>query len=207
MTLTLLDRPTLPDRPALLVDDATRRQFLIGGASLATLLAGCGNSTDREPAATGSAGFPRTLKGKEGPTAIPAEPRRVVAVGFQRDTDTAIALGVTPVAMSENSAIFPSGVAPWVEAALTASTPPLVDTTSRRWSSGRRGPIPASPGGPSAAAMSTAARSARSRATCRRLSSSSWACGSPLLSRRCPRATRRAAQSSAQRTSVSSRPT
>lgn len=76
MTLTLLDRPTLPDRPALLVDDATRRQFLIGGASLAALLAGCGNSTDREPAATGSAGFPRTLKGKEGPTTIPAEPSR-----------------------------------------------------------------------------------------------------------------------------------
>lgn len=122
MTLILLDRPTLP------VDDATRRQFLIGGASLAALLAGCGNSTDREQAATGSAGFPRTLKGKEGPTTIPAEPSRVVAVGFQRDTDTAIALGVTPVAMSENSAIFPSGVAPWVEAALTASTPPLLDT-------------------------------------------------------------------------------
>lgn len=30
--------------------------------------------------------------------------------------------------MSENSAIFRSGIAPWVEAALTAPTPPLLDT-------------------------------------------------------------------------------
>ncbi|MBA2694350.1 MAG: hypothetical protein H0U62_00520 [Actinobacteria bacterium] len=37
----------LLDRPVPIHDDATRRQFLIGGASLAALLAGCGSDDSR----------------------------------------------------------------------------------------------------------------------------------------------------------------
>jgi len=118
MTIALRDRPTPVH------DDATRRQFLAGGAALTALLAGCGDS--QNSSATGSAGFPRTLAGKEGTATIPAQPARVITVGFQRDTDTVLALGVTPIAMIRHDS-FDSGSAPWVEAALTGATPEILD--------------------------------------------------------------------------------
>ncbi|MGH3616064.1 MAG: iron-siderophore ABC transporter substrate-binding protein [Pseudonocardia sp.] len=109
-------------------DHATRREFLIGGLSLAALLAGCAGSTTEAPPAPGAAGFPLILVGEEGTATIPALPQRVITVGFQRDTDTALALGVTPVAMARHF-MFPSGIAPWVEPALTGPMPELLDTT------------------------------------------------------------------------------
>ncbi|MGQ0773128.1 MAG: iron-siderophore ABC transporter substrate-binding protein [Pseudonocardiales bacterium] len=114
------------DRPAPIRDDATRRQFLIGGAALTALLAGCGSDAEPSPDAPADDGrFPRTLVGKEGTATIPAEPQRVVTVGFQRDTDTVLALGVTPIAMVRHDQ-FESGSAPWVEAALVGATPQLL---------------------------------------------------------------------------------
>jgi iron complex transport system substrate-binding protein len=114
------------------IDDLTRRHFIGGGLSLAALVAACGTESNPAPStgapASGST-FPVTLVGKEGTATIAAEPQRVIALGFQRDTDTALALGVTPVAITENS-IFPHGIAPWVEAELTGSKPELLDTTS-----------------------------------------------------------------------------
>lgn len=55
MTITFLDRPAP-------VDDASRRQFLIGDASMAALLAGCGGSesTERITMTTGLDGEPAT---------------------------------------------------------------------------------------------------------------------------------------------------
>ena len=98
-------------------------------AGVATLgLAACGGDpATTTPSAAGSAGFPVTLKGKEGTATIPAQPRRVIAVGFQRDTDTALALGVTPIAMTENT-LFPNRIAPWVESKLTDPKPELLNT-------------------------------------------------------------------------------
>lgn len=99
---------------------------MIGGATLAALLAGCGSDDSQISRATGAGGFPRTLVGKEGTATIPAQPRRVVTVGFQRDTDTVLALGVTPTAMVRHDS-FESGSAPWVEAALGGARPEIFD--------------------------------------------------------------------------------
>ncbi|MCO1657050.1 iron-siderophore ABC transporter substrate-binding protein [Pseudonocardia humida] len=107
----------------------------------AALLAGCGQGGGQDsgqgapaPAETAAApsaasAFPVTVAGKEGTATIPAQPERVVTVGLQRDTDIALALGVTPVGMAK-AASFPSGVAPWVEPVLAGEQPELVDMTS-----------------------------------------------------------------------------
>lgn len=108
----------------------SRRLFLAGAAAgAATLgLTACGSGGNASAAApSGVAGFPVTLTGKEGTATISAPPERVVALGFQRDAETVLALGVTPVAMTA-SVIFPSGVAPWAEPALPNRTPELLDT-------------------------------------------------------------------------------
>lgn len=109
----------------------SRRLFLTGTtAGVATLgLTACGGgSTTETPPTTGSAGFPVTLVGKEGTATIPAEPQRVVALGLQRDADTALALGVTPIAMAENTFV-PNRIAPWVESELAGPKPELLSTT------------------------------------------------------------------------------
>ncbi len=104
----------------------SRRLFLVGTAALG--LAACGgNSSTTETPPAADAGFPVTLQGKEGTATIPAPPQRVIAVGFQRDTDTALALGVTPIAMVENT-LFPNLIAPWVETELTGPKPELLNT-------------------------------------------------------------------------------
>lgn len=109
----------------------SRRLFLAGAtAGAATLgLAACGgaSSTTEDSPTTGSKNFPVTLIGKEGTAIIPAEPRRVITLGFQRDTDTTLALGVTPIALAGNSS-FPNLIAPWVESELTEPKPEVLNT-------------------------------------------------------------------------------
>lgn len=105
----------------------SRRFFLAGTTALGLAACGGNSSTTGTPSATGSAGFPVTLRGKEGTATIPTKPQRVIAVGFQRDTDTALALGVTPIAMVENT-LFPSLIAPWVDAKLRDPKPELLNT-------------------------------------------------------------------------------
>ncbi|MGH3813943.1 MAG: ABC transporter substrate-binding protein, partial [Pseudonocardiaceae bacterium] len=108
----------------------SRRFFLAGAAAgAATLgLTACGNGGNPPAAApAGGAGFPVTVTGREGAATISAPPERVVALGFQRDGETALALGVTPVAIAAN-AVFPSGLAPWAEAALANRKPELLNT-------------------------------------------------------------------------------
>ncbi|HEU0086778.1 MAG TPA: iron-siderophore ABC transporter substrate-binding protein [Pseudonocardiaceae bacterium] len=111
---------------------ASRRLFLAGAAAGAVTLGltACGGatSTTETPQATGAAGFPVTVTGKEGKATIPAQPQRVIALGYQRDAETALALGVTPIAMSEN-ATFPDLIAPWTLPRLTGPKPELLNTT------------------------------------------------------------------------------
>ncbi|MCA1672398.1 MAG: ABC transporter substrate-binding protein, partial [Actinobacteria bacterium] len=112
-----------------------RRLFLAGAAAGAATLGltacGGGNSAAEAPSGsgstTGSAGFPVTVTGKEGTATVPAPPRRVMALGYQRDADTALALGVTPIAMTENPT-FPNLIAPWTESVLTDPRPELLNT-------------------------------------------------------------------------------
>lgn len=110
----------------------SRRLFLAGAAAGAATLgltacSGGDNSTAEAPSATGSAGFPVTVTGKEGTATIPAPPQRVIALGQQRDAETALALGVTPIAMAANS-IYPNLIAPWTEPAFTDPKPELLNT-------------------------------------------------------------------------------
>ncbi|MGH8931795.1 MAG: ABC transporter substrate-binding protein [Egibacteraceae bacterium] len=89
MTATLLLDP---------VDELTRRELLVSGLSLAALFA----ASKTRPAAGAEpegGAVPVTIEHKFGATEIPAEPRRVVAVGGS-DLDALLALGVVPVATS-----------------------------------------------------------------------------------------------------------
>lgn len=96
--IATLDRPIdlLPD----VVDDGTRREFIVGGGlSLgALLLTGCGDSASDAPAAANEAGFPVRITHKYGSTTIDERPTRVVTLG-SIDRDPVLALGVTPVAV------------------------------------------------------------------------------------------------------------
>jgi iron complex transport system substrate-binding protein len=95
--------PVTLDRPAPeILDDGTRREFVLAGAlGLGVALLGCGGDDDpaadagRAPGAGG--GFPVTVEHRYGSTRVPTEPKRVVTVGLT-DQDAAIALGMTPVA-------------------------------------------------------------------------------------------------------------
>jgi iron complex transport system substrate-binding protein len=104
-----------------------------GVGAAAALLAGCGSGGSKHDAASAKPGaskasqaaFPVTVAGKEGSVTVRSAPKRVVAAGYLRDTDLALALGLPLVGASKNSA-FPSGLAPWQK---PAAKPELFDTT------------------------------------------------------------------------------
>lgn len=108
MTL-LLDPPTavVPD----VVDDGTRREFIVGGVTLAALLAGCGSDDSGEPEPE-QAG--RTVRHKYGVTRVPPRPKRIATVGLV-DHDAVLALGLVPVGVTADSysADQPHGVWVW----------------------------------------------------------------------------------------------
>lgn len=105
----------------------SRRLFLAGATAFGLTACGVNGSNPDGPSGDSSAGFPVTLPGKEGTATIPTKPERVVALGFQRDGETAVALGVVPVAMSENT-LFPNRISPWAEAKLPEPRPELLNT-------------------------------------------------------------------------------
>jgi iron complex transport system substrate-binding protein len=105
-----------------------RRQFLtaVGGGLAAMAVAGCTNSsldsaeaeaTDA-PTAPGSEStapaFPVTVTHRFGETTIPAEPKKIVALG-QTDCDPLIALGITPIAIGSFVDDWYEPVHPWNE--------------------------------------------------------------------------------------------
>ncbi|NWJ23932.1 iron-siderophore ABC transporter substrate-binding protein [Rhizobium sp. RM] len=67
--------------------------------------------------------FPVTIKHALGSTAVPAEPQRIVTLGWSSE-DAVIALGKTPIAMTKYG-FFASGMFPWDEERLTGSRPHL----------------------------------------------------------------------------------
>jgi iron complex transport system substrate-binding protein len=100
-----------------------RRAALFAVPLLVAVAAGCG-SDDATSAADGSAAtptastaasYPLTLDTAFGKVTIPAQPKRVVAVGVEyAAADAAVALGVLPVGIPEASEPA-SGIVPWLE--------------------------------------------------------------------------------------------
>ncbi|TCJ13067.1 ABC transporter substrate-binding protein [Rubrobacter taiwanensis] len=84
---------TLPPLPE--IDDATRREFLIGAAGLLLLPAGCGS--DGERGGSEPSGETRTFEHAFGEIEIPVSPKRV-AVLTAHALDAVVALGIEPVA-------------------------------------------------------------------------------------------------------------
>ncbi|MPR00285.1 ABC transporter substrate-binding protein [Modestobacter sp. I12A-02628] len=101
-------------------------RLAVVGALVAGLTA-CGGSDDTAPAAgsSSSGAFPVSIDTKFGTTEIPAEPERVVTVGFN-DQDFVLALGVTPVGERENLGDYDATARPWAQDLLPAEEIPTV---------------------------------------------------------------------------------
>ncbi|MCS5718839.1 iron-siderophore ABC transporter substrate-binding protein [Herbiconiux sp. CPCC 205763] len=95
----------------------------------ALVLAGCAGSSTAESSPAASDGAPVTIEHAFGETTVPADPQRVVTLGWG-STDAAIALGTIPVAIPfEGYAGDENGVLPWVADALDkagAETPTVL---------------------------------------------------------------------------------
>ena len=96
---------------------ARRTIAVIAAAAVAALtLAGCSSAGPEEsgPAAASDGTFPVTIEHAFGETEIPAAPERVATWGWG-STEAALALGVVPVAMAQQSyGANADGVLPWV---------------------------------------------------------------------------------------------
>jgi iron complex transport system substrate-binding protein len=105
----------------------TRRRFVGGGLALGALvLTGCGSAEDAAPPATATtAARTRTIVHKWGSTEVPADPRRVVSVGFT-DQDYLLALGVVPIAVREWFGAKPSATWPWAQDRLDGARPAVL---------------------------------------------------------------------------------
>ena len=109
----------------------TRRMLLAGSLSAAALagLTACNSSaapgTGTEAAGPAASVFPVTVTHKYGDTVIPAEPLRVVVVGFT-EQDILLALGVTPVATTEWYGDQPYAVWPWATGKLGDAKPVVI---------------------------------------------------------------------------------
>ena len=114
--LLLLDRPTARDLDV--VDDISRREFIVGGLSLTAFLAACGGDDNASSTSTAAPGGTRTVTGSRGPLEVPTAPARVAALVGSADIDVML-LGLTPVF----SGTFAAG---WVDLPATIVTSDLV---------------------------------------------------------------------------------
>ncbi|MDN5917005.1 MAG: iron-siderophore ABC transporter substrate-binding protein [Pseudonocardia sp.] len=114
------------------------RPLLRAAAAAAVLLlalSGCGSGEpeqSEQAAAGGSApagAFPVTLNHAFGTTTIPAEPKRVVAVGLN-DSDFLLSLGVVPVGSREFTGGFDWQNRAWAQQALGGQKPQALTGTS-----------------------------------------------------------------------------
>lgn len=114
--------------PPAIDDDATRREFLIGGLSLAGLIAAC-STVAPAPGATPDpgGGFPVTIDHQFGSTTIPRPPERVISVGLT-DQDVLLALGIKPVAVTSWFGLEPAETGPWALPQLGETRPVVLDS-------------------------------------------------------------------------------
>ena len=96
------------------------------------VLAGCGSSSDEEPAAAPAAeadtAFPATVEHQFGTTTVPAKPERIVVVGLT-EQDTVLALGYKPIATTEWYGDQPHAVWPWAQDELGDAKPTVLDAS------------------------------------------------------------------------------
>lgn len=112
----------LPD----IVSDLTRRHFLAGASSLLLLgAAGCGDSGESGSGEDTSSAGTRTIEHKYGSTEVSRTPERIVTVGLV-DQDAVLALGFTPVAVTEWYGEYPYAAWPWAEDALGDAEPEVM---------------------------------------------------------------------------------
>ncbi|MDR2454806.1 MAG: iron-siderophore ABC transporter substrate-binding protein [Bifidobacteriaceae bacterium] len=113
------------------------RAGLAAGLLALFALAGCAESSpgadggESSPAPTSAAAgadsaFPATVETKFGAVTIPAEPRRIVALGWG-DAETVLALGGQPIAASDWQGFGGEGVGPW-SAGLYQEPPQILGT-------------------------------------------------------------------------------
>jgi iron complex transport system substrate-binding protein len=95
-------------------------------AVLLLALAGCGSDAPSGQESGAQGAFPVTLNHAFGATTIPAEPKRVVTVGYN-EGDFALALGVVPLAEREFSGGFDWQNRPWAQQALGGQKPEVLD--------------------------------------------------------------------------------
>jgi iron complex transport system substrate-binding protein len=108
----------------------SRSAVLLAALALSGGLTACGGSEDDGSASAAAASsasgpFPVTIENRFGTTEIPAEPQRVVTVGFN-DQDFVLALGVTPVGERDNLGDYDATTRPWAEELLPAEEIPTV---------------------------------------------------------------------------------
>jgi iron complex transport system substrate-binding protein len=70
--------------------------------------------------------FPTTVEHRYGATDVPAEPERVVTVGFS-DQDTVLAFGVAPVAVTDWYGDYPHATWPWAQDELGDAEPEVLN--------------------------------------------------------------------------------
>lgn len=109
------------------------RRVLLASLTLGTgaLLAACGTDGEDIPVAASDGGggdgaFPVTISTAFGDVTVPAAPRRVVALGWA-DAETALALGVQPIGVSDWIAFGGEGVGPWA-AGMYDEAPTVIET-------------------------------------------------------------------------------
>ncbi|OLF09795.1 iron ABC transporter substrate-binding protein [Actinophytocola xinjiangensis] len=83
------------------------RKLLVALVFTGLLGTACGQVEETDTPADGP-----TVQTRFGPVTVPAEPKRVVAVGWS-DAETALALGVAPIAASDWLGFGGEGVGPW----------------------------------------------------------------------------------------------
>ncbi len=112
--------------PPEIMDELTRREFLIG-AGLVALAPSCGSgeSAGEENASANTSANTRTIEHKFGSAEVPENVERVVAVGYN-EADFVLALGVVPVGVRDFIGPYPEETRPWAQEALGDADPELV---------------------------------------------------------------------------------